>query len=179
MSQWDKLYDLWEFSKEKILKDGNSWDISYSFTMEAGNPNPVSYLFFTFGEDESIHPSYRKVNVIDTGNQPINLTVSTLVNPTGDVLGEDISDKIINSNLDISNTFNFNMYDETTTLTDEGTRVPFSSTIVSERKLASSDYIEREYIAPKGGTIAIKFENKGAGSVFIEYMAGGHRVKLL
>lgn len=180
MSQWNLLDELLKNSRESIVKNGDSWDIAYSFEMESGSEsNPtVNYLVFTFGANEEIHPTYRKLNVIDTGNRLINLKIETLVNPTIDTLGTDISSKIINSNFNIENSFNFSMFDETSTLTDEGTRVPFSNTVIADRRSAGAEFIEREYIAPREGVIALKFSNYGTGDIKVEYSSGGHRFKL-
>ncbi|MFW6282028.1 MAG: hypothetical protein ACOC1O_04465 [bacterium] len=181
MSQWNLLDRLWKASREYFLVVGDSWDISYNFNSEGGskeNPN-INYLVFTFGEEEKIHPTYRKVNVIDLDNQIINLRISTLVNPTIDTLGNEVSENIVNSDFNRDNDFDFKFYDETSTLSDEGTKVPFSNTLRAERKSISTEFIDREYIAPINGIIAIKFANYGSGEVRIEYSSGGHRIKII
>jgi len=71
------------------------------------------------------------------------------------------------------------MYDETSTITTTGDRVPFSGSLKADKKSVATEFITREYKAPTNGNIVLKFENLGDSDIEVEYNSGGHRVKLL
>jgi len=175
MSRWDKVTEFVDIQSEFRLINGDMWIVSYSFEIPA---NTTYYLIFEFGEDEEIHPTYRTIRASDLSNNIINLEMSTIINPPSYTLGTMIDKNIINSNFNKENSFNFHMYDETSSITDEGNRIVYESSLQADRKSSSISFIENEYIAPLGGIVALKFDNVGGGDIRLEYISGGHRRKL-
>lgn len=152
--------------------DGRGWVANYSFNLASGS---TAYLAFkTF--DKKIHARGRSVNVVDLGNKVINVSVETLVNATVNTLGSDISSNIINANLNLSNIIELEMYDETTTITSEGSKIPFSGTIAGDKKQTGTAFISDEYILKTNDVLVLKFVNNGSDSVRIEYNSNGYQV---
>lgn len=162
-----------EYSNRYYINKGLGWNIAYSFTLDK---NETMYLAFETNGSR-IHATARKVRVIDLNNQPIYLEIVTLKNATVDVLGSDISDRIFNADLNLgTENIDLIMYDETTTIEDEGTEAPFSSTLRSERRTITEEYIENEYILRENGYRVLKFNNLSDNSeVKIEYNSTGYQ----
>ena len=159
-------------SNRFYINKGLGWNIAYQFQLNTG---VTSYLAFETGE-ERIHASNRRVKVIGLDNQLIDVRVTTLKSAVVDILGNDITaTTVFNADLDNDNTINLTMYDETTTITDEGTEAPFSSRMRADRRSATGEFITDEYILRKNGIRVLKFENLGDGNVEIEYSSTGHQ----
>lgn len=153
------------------IERGNGWVAHYEFSLTSGT---TVYLVFETS-DKYIHVRNRSVNVVDLDNQIINVQTKTLTNATIDTLGNDISDKVINANFNLDNSIQIDMYDETTTLTDEGAKLPFSGTLRADRRQAALSFIQDEYILKRNNYLAIKFENLGDGDVRVEYTSNGYQ----
>lgn len=150
---------------------GNGWVANYSFDLAA---EETAYLVFE-ASDKYIHVRNRSINAVDLENNVIDVTIETLKNATIDALGNDISENIVNANLNENNSIELNAYDETTTITDEGNKVPFSGTIAGDKKRTSFSFIEDEYILKLNDYLVLKFENNGSGDVRIEYHSNGYQ----
>ena len=154
------------------INNGLGWNIAYSFTV-AGNS--TAYLAFETGT-KRIHAVQRKIKVVNESSQEVGCTVTTLKNATVDTLGTDISDTtIFNADLNSDNGINLTMYDETTTISDEGTEAPFSSTIIADRKSANQEFITNQYILRENGIRVLKFENITNNDLIIEYASTGYQ----
>lgn len=153
------------------IERGNGWVAHYEFSLTAG---ATAYLAFETS-DKYIHARNRSINVVDLANQIIDVQVKTLTNATIDTLGNDISDNVINANLNLTNTIALNMYDEATTVTSDGSEVPFTGTITGDRKQVGATIIEDEYILKLNDIIVLKFINNGSGEVRIEYNSNGYQ----
>jgi len=159
-------------SQVDLISRGLGWNIAYSFTVTG---NSTVYLAFETGE-ERIHAVQRRVKVVNQSSQEVGCTVTTLKNATVDTLGADITDTtVFNADLNSDNGINLTMYDETTTISDEGTEAPFSNRIRADRRSATGEFITDEYILRKNGIRVLKFENLGDGNVEIEYSSTGHQ----
>lgn len=175
MSKWNILEKIWKHNKCSLIENGDSWDIHYEFNLLSGE---TKYLVFSFGNTEYIHPTTREIRILDLGNQITNVEISTYTQPTIGTLGNDISNKVFNSNINEEDNFDFIMYDETSTVTDDGIKLPYSATLSVDKKSVAGEFIERAYVAPVDGYIVLKFVNNGSGEVGVEYNAGGHRIKV-
>lgn len=153
------------------IEQGYGWIASYEFELAAG---ATAYLAFETGNPD-IHARNRNVNVADLGNQIIDVKIETLANATIDTLGVDISENIINANLNLDNSIVLSMYDETTTVTSEGGKIPFSGTISGDRKQVGTSFISDEYVLKNNDFIVLKFVNNGSGNVRIEYNSNGYQ----
>lgn len=153
------------------IEKGNGWIVNYDFDLVAG---ATAYLAFETG-DKHIHVRSRSLNIVDLSNQVIVLRTETLAAATIDTLGTDISENVINANLNIADNIDVTMYDETTTVTAEGSRIPFTKTISGDRKQAGATVISDEYILELNGLIVLKFVNEGIGNVRIEYNSNGYQ----
>ncbi len=163
-----------ERSNRWYVNKGLAWNIAYQFQLNTGE---TKYLAFETGDDR-IHATSRRVKVVGLDNQLVDVRVTTLKNATVDVLGNDItSTTVFNADLDNDNTINLTMYDETTTISDEGTEAPFSTRLRADRRSASQEFITDEYILRKNGIRVIKYENLGNGNVEIEYSSTGYQEK--
>ena len=176
MSDWSlisRILDIYELTKNDryYIHQGLGWNIQYNFDMIA---NSTTYLAFETGEPE-IHATSRRVKAIGLDNQLIDVRVTTLKNATIDVLGNNISNRVFNGDLNLNNSIELNMYDETTTIADEGTEAPFSSRMRADRRQAAQEFITNEYILRKNNFRVLKFENLGDGSVEIEYASSGYQ----
>lgn len=156
-----------------MIDKGQGWNIQYSFTL-AGNS--TAYLVFeTF--DSPIHATSRRVKGIDIDNQIVDLRVTTLTNATVNVLGNDISNRVFNANLNKdSSNIDIKVYDETTTITDEGLDSPFSSRIKADRRMAGQQFIANEYVLKNNNYRVLKFENLNNGDIEVEYSSAGYQL---
>jgi len=168
---------LWRNYKQQrsnsfYIYNGLGWNISYTFQLSTGE---TKYLAFETGED-LIHATNRRTKFIALDNQLLDCRVTTLKNAIVDTLGTDISDiTIFNSDLNSDNGINLTMYDETTTISDEGTEAPFSSRIIADRRSSGQEFITDQYILKKNGIRVLKFENLGDGDVEVEYASTGYQ----
>jgi len=154
------------------INRGLGWNIAYRFELATAT---TAYLAFETG-DERIHANARGVKVVGLDNSLIDCRISTLKNATVDALGNDITDtSVFNADLNSDNGINLTMYDETTTISDEGTEAPFSNRIRADRRAASDEYIVNEYILRENGVRVLKFENLGAGTIEIDYSSSGYQ----
>lgn len=153
------------------IEQGFGWVASYNFELAAG---ATAYLAFETSVPD-IHVRNRSVNVVDLANQVIDVKVETLANVTINTLGNDISSNIINANLNLNNSIVLSMYDETTTVTTDGDKIPFSGTIAGDRKQVGSTFISDEYILKNNDYLVLKFVNNGTGNVRIEYNSNGYQ----
>jgi len=165
-----------EHRRERLIRNyinrGLGWNIAYQFELTSGS---TAYMAFET-QDDRIHASGRRIKVIGLDNQLIDCRVTTLKNATVDTLGTDISDTtIFNADLNSDNGINLKMYDETTTITDEGAEAPFSSRIRADRRSANDEYITNEYILKQNDVRVLKFENIGDGNVEAEYSSTGYQ----
>ena len=159
-------------SNRYYVNKGLGWNIAYQFELTSGS---TAYMAFET-QDERIHAANRRVKVIGLDNQLIDCRVTTLKNATVDTLGNDItSTTLFNADLNSDNGINFKVYDETTTITDEGTEAPFSNRLRADRRQASQDFITDEYILRENGVRVLKFENLGEGDVEVEYSSTGYQ----
>ena len=159
-------------SQVDLISRGLGWNIAYSFTVTG---NSTVYLAFETGE-ERIHAVQRRVKVVNQSSQEVGCTVTTLKNATVDTLGADITDTtVFNADLNSDNGINLTMYDETTTISDEGTEAPFSSTIIADRRSASQDFIANQYILKTNGIRVLKFENITSNDLVVEYSSTGYQ----
>ena len=188
MSKWNELTELRDkfinliIGKNGLLYSGNTiqyyinnelgWNIAYSFTLTG---NTTAYLAFETGT-ERIHAIQRGVKVINNSSQEVGCTVTTLKNATIDTLGTDITDTtVFNADLNSDNGINLTMYDETTTVSDEGTEAPFSSIIIADRRSANQEFIANQYILRTNGFRILKFENLTNNDLIIEYSSTGYQ----
>ncbi len=165
-----------ELRKQRKIRwyvyNGLAWNIAYQFQLNTG---VTAYLVFEAGE-ERIHATSRRVKVVGLDNQLVDVRVTTLKNATVDVLGNDITaTTVFNADLENDNTIDLSMYDEATTIVDEGLEAPFSSRIKADRRSANQEFITDEYILKRNNFRVLKFENLGDGNVEIEYSSTGYQ----
>ena len=165
-----------EHRRERELRNyinrGLGWNIAYQFELISGS---TAYMAFET-QDERIHAANRRVKVIGLDNQLIDCRVTTLKNATVGTLGNDItSTTLFNADLNSDNGINLKVYDETTTIIDEGTEASFSSRLRADRRQADQDFIADEYILKQNGVRVLKFENLGDGNVEVEYSSTGYQ----
>ena len=160
-----------DHSVDAIERD-NGWVCNYLFDLISSE---TKYIAFMAGTDKFLHIRNRNINVVDLSSSIINVSTETLANAIVNTLGTEISDNIINANLNISGGIDLKMYDETTTITSEGNEVPFTGTIAGDKKQAATTFINDEYILKQDDVIVLKFVNNGTGDVRIEYNSNGYQ----
>ena len=168
------FYNEWRRARpiRYYINRGLGWNIAYNFQLNSG---VTSYLAFET-QDDRIHATQRNVQVVGLDNSLIDCEVTTLKNATVDTLGTDITDtSVFNADLNSDNGINLIMYNETTTISDEGTEAPFSNRIRADRRSEGSEYIANEYILRENAVRVLKFENKGDGNVQIYYSSTGYQ----
>ena len=154
------------------VNKGLGWNIAYQFELTSGS---TVYMAFET-QNERIHAANRMVKVVGLDNQLIDCRVTTLKSATVDTLGSDITaTTLFNADLNSDNGINLKVYDETTTITDEGTEAPFSSRLRADRRQADQDFIADEYILKQNDVRVLKFENLGDGNVEVEYSSTGYQ----
>lgn len=158
-------------AKTDSVENGNAWLISHDFVMDSGT---TAYLIFR-STGRHIHATNRRVNVVDLGIRLINVKITTLKSPTIGTLGNDISSKIINANFNYADNIDLEMFDETSTVTNDGPEAPFSGTITADRRQAAAEFISDQYILEVDSYLALKFENLGQGQVRVEYNSNGYQ----
>jgi len=168
---------LWRNYKQQrsnryYIYNGLGWNIAYQFELTSGS---TVYMAFET-QDDRIHAANRMVKVVGLDNQLIDCRVTTLKSATVDTLGNDItSTTLFNADLNSDNGINLKVYDETTTVSDEGTEAPFSSRLKADRRQTDQEFIADEYILKQNDVRVLKFENLGDGNVEVEYSSTGYQ----
>ena len=160
-------------SRTDKIDRGLGWDIFYRFELLSGESGT---LLLETG-DIDIHANDRTVRAIDLENKIVNVRVTTITDFDVVETGNDISEKIVNSNFNFNDDIQLSFYDETSEISVNGMqKTPFSGTLKADRRLTESQFIEREYVLENNGYLAIQFENQGDGDVEIEYSASGYQI---
>ena len=152
---------------------GLGFYIYYEFDLPL---DTTKYLVFIPGEVD-IHAQNRRVNIVDLDNQLINVKINTFADATVNTLGTDISEKIINADLNNDNGILLSFYDDTSDVDVSGAvRLPFSGTISGDRKSVASTYITNEYILERQEPLVVEFINNSTqGDVRVEYNSFGYQ----
>lgn len=157
-------------NKATMIDLGLGWGIHYEFTVAAGDT-----VYLLFEASTNIHPTNRRVVIIDTVNQAIDVDVSTYKGITIDSYGVDISEQVTNLNFNYTNNVGVTMYDETTEITTNGAKLPYSARVVADKKTATQLFIDGEYVLADNSAVALEFKNNGGGEVTIQYNSNGYQ----
>lgn len=171
LNRWGDIVTIDVFTNS--VDRGYGWIITHRFNLAA---NTTKYLVF-LASTPTVHPTFRKVSGVALSNNYTDLDIITYKDAVISNYGTEITDQVIynaNFNLDKSNIL-LKMWNQNSDVdVSSAIELPFSSTLITDRRLGNTEFVQGEYILPSNSSAALAFINNGDGEIEVIYTSHGY-----